>query len=740
MSLYKRFDAFVNNLVGGVHDFSSHTFKVYLTNSPPNAASHSVKSDIAEISSGNGYVSGGNQTSITLNRSGGTVTVSNSDPATWTASGGSIGPFQYAVLYNDTPSSPNDPLVSYFDYGHQTTILDGETAKVDFSKSLFVVDIVTAPNLVVNGDFGSGITGWTSSDPSEFSADNVIYHTGSSSLKLTTSNALATARSTKFTLLPNRFYRLSARGYSAVPVEVRVEQFISSTVAGDPLYPAWTGFIGGSEWDSITVDFVTELDVFQGQVYVLLRQNGTANFDDFSVTLLPEEEPFSNGDGVGVDFLGHPSVMDMRIVNASLSGVVLSVDTSAAHFDLDSSTGILSCGQVLGGVRDRATVQLPIPGGGVSLLAQDDDRVIITSDKFDLAIHGDSLAVMAFAPGQQASVTKNFAHDFYAYQEGFLTAVDGIGGVAVFPGYQRGTGLTNSYSVAEGSGTPPNLLTYTFGLGARLAVGVFPPRPFDWLKSFDDQIIHTDLHPPYSVLLDWSSIANVVVLHEGIWKGSAPKVYLTYTPTDSAALQRVINDAHALGMKVLPYFSSDFFAEQQGGKFIAEIQRLRDIYGFDGVYYDGINAYNWEYAYETMRRTRDLFPNGPVYLHISYGIPFRKENKNLFLPQVESLADYTLQGESVDMNGWDDPYLNYVARGYTVSNVIGTLKYDDLLVSGVHPSQSQVLTGLLALNMRQRITAYPSGSVYPTVASLGPDWPNYRAQVAAMKAAWEAGG
>lgn len=70
------------------------------------------------------------------------------------------------------------------------------------------------------------------------------------------------------------------------------------------------------------------------------------------------------------------------------------------------------------------------------------------------------------------------------------------------------------------------------------------------------------------------------------------------------------------------------------------------------------------------------------------------------------------------MDGWDDPYLNYVARGYNVSNTIGTLKYDDLLIDGRHPTLTEVLGGLLSLNMRQRIVAYPSGNNWPATASM----------------------
>ena len=52
----------------------------------------------------------------------------------WTASG-SMGPFRYVVAYNDTPTSPADPLIEYWDYGSSITLASGETFTADFGAS-----------------------------------------------------------------------------------------------------------------------------------------------------------------------------------------------------------------------------------------------------------------------------------------------------------------------------------------------------------------------------------------------------------------------------------------------------------------------------------------------------------------------------------------------------------------------------------------------------------------------------
>jgi hypothetical protein len=140
MAVYNKFQDFVEQLLLGKHDFSAagHVFKVYLSNAAPSASADAVKADLAEISAGNGYTAGGTDVQNTLSETTGTATVAGTD-VVFTAAGGSIGPFQYVVLYNDTQTSPADPLVSWWDYGSALTLLDTETFTVDFGASIFTL-------------------------------------------------------------------------------------------------------------------------------------------------------------------------------------------------------------------------------------------------------------------------------------------------------------------------------------------------------------------------------------------------------------------------------------------------------------------------------------------------------------------------------------------------------------------------------------------------------------------------
>lgn len=129
------FDQYKLDLGRAVHNFSSHTLKLMLSNTAPNATTGAVKADVTEISAGNGYTAGGVAlTSLTWTKSGGTSTLAAANVVI-TASGGSIGPFQYFVLYNDTPSSPAKPLIWTASESAPVTLAAGESYTVTLTNA-----------------------------------------------------------------------------------------------------------------------------------------------------------------------------------------------------------------------------------------------------------------------------------------------------------------------------------------------------------------------------------------------------------------------------------------------------------------------------------------------------------------------------------------------------------------------------------------------------------------------------
>lgn len=140
MATYTKFNAFVENVAEKVHNLGADTLKVMLTLTAP-VATNSVKADLTEISAGNGYTAGGTTTAQSSSaQSSGTYKLVIAD-VVFTASGGAMADFRYAVLYNDTPTSPADPLIGFWDYGSTVSLASGETFTVDFDASAGVLQI-----------------------------------------------------------------------------------------------------------------------------------------------------------------------------------------------------------------------------------------------------------------------------------------------------------------------------------------------------------------------------------------------------------------------------------------------------------------------------------------------------------------------------------------------------------------------------------------------------------------------
>lgn len=142
MAAYNKFEDFTRSLCANEHGSfaaAGDVLKVYLTNNAPSASLDAVKADLAESVTGTGYTAGGEDTQNDLTESpAGTANVTGVD-IVWTAGAGDWTAFRYAVLYNDTPTAPADPLIAWWDYGSSITLGNGETFTVDFGTEMFSI-------------------------------------------------------------------------------------------------------------------------------------------------------------------------------------------------------------------------------------------------------------------------------------------------------------------------------------------------------------------------------------------------------------------------------------------------------------------------------------------------------------------------------------------------------------------------------------------------------------------------
>lgn len=134
MATFNKFNSFVEAVAEKVHNLGSDQLVIALTNTAPTSA-NSVLADLTQITYTN--LSSRNVTTSSSSQTGGTYSLVCAD-LVLTATG-AVGPFRYVVLYNDTPTSPADPLIGWWDYGSAVTMANGETFTVDFGANVLTL-------------------------------------------------------------------------------------------------------------------------------------------------------------------------------------------------------------------------------------------------------------------------------------------------------------------------------------------------------------------------------------------------------------------------------------------------------------------------------------------------------------------------------------------------------------------------------------------------------------------------
>jgi hypothetical protein len=136
---FNKFYSFSEAVAEKVHNLGSDTLKVMLTNTAP-VATNTIKTNITDITAvGTDYPAGGKQATISSSaQSSGTYKLVLSD-VTFGPVAASVGPFRYAVLYNDTAT--NKELIGWWDNTSNVTLTAGQSFTVDFDPTNGVLTI-----------------------------------------------------------------------------------------------------------------------------------------------------------------------------------------------------------------------------------------------------------------------------------------------------------------------------------------------------------------------------------------------------------------------------------------------------------------------------------------------------------------------------------------------------------------------------------------------------------------------
>ena len=135
MASYNKHQNWVEDMQESVNTGSDSFVVALTTNANAPSASNATLSALTTISYTN--LSSRSLTTSTSAQSAGTFTLLFAD-LTLTASG-AVATFRWVDIYDDTPTSPADPLMCYYDYGADVTLANGETFTLDFTTSTYMV-------------------------------------------------------------------------------------------------------------------------------------------------------------------------------------------------------------------------------------------------------------------------------------------------------------------------------------------------------------------------------------------------------------------------------------------------------------------------------------------------------------------------------------------------------------------------------------------------------------------------
>jgi hypothetical protein len=125
------YNSFWDDVVRGLLDVDSSTFKVLLTTSAytEDKDTHLVRTAVTnEVAAGNGYTTGGNTVTVTVAKDNATDRITITLPgSTWTTAAGQTLTARKAVYYQNVGTAATDRLVAVVDFTTDQTASNGGT-------------------------------------------------------------------------------------------------------------------------------------------------------------------------------------------------------------------------------------------------------------------------------------------------------------------------------------------------------------------------------------------------------------------------------------------------------------------------------------------------------------------------------------------------------------------------------------------------------------------------------------
>jgi hypothetical protein len=455
-------------------------------------------------------------------------------------------------------------------------------------------------------------------------------------------------------------------------------------------------------WERWEWEFTTDQRVSSGRLHINLygfSKSDILRFADIAFIELPAKQLITYKKGEGVSFRGGPGNLPMKVGKAETMNDSIVVETTGARYTFDLSKNIINTRQLLEKERNVSIWRISSSLKGLEILRKNDLECILANDQITFGIQCDGLMMVAPHTELVLECESRIGGKWNRLAAGHLFCVDDLGGFAVNPDIPFGSGRLaridagiRTGRVKDGeldfsgyvdnktfisSANPGWKIKWNLSPGERIGISVFPSRPYPWKESFKSAFALSYQRDPVDKYKRLSeNFCNHIVMWTFIERGWGTSYTNRFVVRDDSVFSAHIKAIQSNGMTACPYMSPYFFHSRDPEIFASEVKRMRDSFGINGVYYDGIPSQEWVAAYEQMRLTREILKDGLIIFHntghASNGTPPLGE-VSLKIPAVETYADITYSGELVFGTGADWVYPRYTQAQYRLSNCIGTM-------------------------------------------------------------------
>ncbi len=408
----------------------------------------------------------------------------------------------------------------------------------------------------------------------------------------------------------------------------------------------------------------------------------------------------------------------MSVKSSTASRDKITVTTTGARVIVDGPAGTVSFTQLVGHKREVAKFKLPVKLSGGKVVSKASGYVLMRFAKpgVDIRINGDSLVMFKPDKAMNVKVVKSIPVAFSPSFRNNHLVCDEWGGFAL---YCSETKLADQFD-------PYGEVTAQYDLPADavLCLGVCPPKPYDWQKSFDTRVVwhwsDTSAYPPDEAIKAWKDYGNIALLQSEVllWKDWN----LDFVPRLGVGeFERVRKTFHDNGMRFIVYTSPFYFLKDTAQEknavndkpgvcpgavadgenidtFRAAITRVMTNLKPDGLYYDGVYSSEPAAQYALARYSRQIVgEKGLLEWHSTMALSDGWGVVN-YMPHADAYTDIQLRGEGLNSMYADFNYLRYFVSGYNISNVVGVVCNNN----GHYPSP-ELQESLLMANARLHV-------------------------------------